>query len=230
MPIHEYELLLRLGAAIVLGGAIGFERELHEQPAGLRTHILVALASATFILVSAHFVFFQHYINDGIVRVDVGRIASNIVVGIGFLGGGAILHSGLRIKGLTTAASLWIVAAIGMAAGAGMYLLAATVTLLDLFVLEVLRRLVEVPRKRVIQFHVRMDMEGEFVSRVALAEYLRSISATLTKVDYTRNLTNNRSRLDAEIRLPTEDLEETLVKRLEMLPGMRRVRVERPEL
>ncbi|HMB08273.1 MAG TPA: MgtC/SapB family protein [Isosphaeraceae bacterium] len=229
MPIHEYELFLRMGAAIALGGAIGFERELHEQPAGLRTHILVSLASATFILISAHFVFFQHYTNDGIVRADVGRIAANVVVGIGFLGGGAILHSGLQIKGLTTAASLWLVAAIGLASGAGMYLLAATVTLLALFALEVLRKLIEAPRKRVIQFRVRMDMEGEFMSRIGLAEDLRSIGATLTKVGYTRNLTNNRSRLDAEIRLPTEDLEEMLVKRLEMLPGMRRVRVERPE-
>ena len=76
MPIHEYELLLRLLATIALGGAIGFERERHEQPAGLRTHMLVALASATFMMVSEYFVFFQHYTKDGIINVDVSRIAA----------------------------------------------------------------------------------------------------------------------------------------------------------
>src|SRR4051812_7879453 len=123
MPISEADLLIRLAVAVVLGGAVGYERELHEQPAGLRTHLLVALASATFTLVSLHVVFYQHYTPDNIVRMDTGRIASNIVVGMGFLGGGAIVHSGLTIKGLTTAASLWLTAAIGMAAGGGMYVL-----------------------------------------------------------------------------------------------------------
>ena len=148
--LHEYEFLIRMAAAIFLGGAIGYERELREQPAGLRTHLLVALGSATFMLVSSQFVFFQHYPGDGIVRVDGSRIASNVVVGIGFLGGGAILHSGLRIKGLTTAASLWLVAAVGLAAGAGMYLVAMSATVLTLFALVVLRYMVEEPRKHQI--------------------------------------------------------------------------------
>jgi putative Mg2+ transporter-C (MgtC) family protein len=230
MPIHEFDVFLRLVVTIALGGAIGFERELHEQPAGLRTHILVALASATFMLVSEYFVFFQHYTKDGLISVDVSRIAAQIVSGIGFLGGGVILRSGMRIKGLTTAASLWLVAAVGMTSGAGMYLMATEVTLLALFALTVLRKLVEEPRKRVIQFRVRLNMEGEFLSRAALTQHLREMGAILVKVDYSRNISDNRSRLDAEIRLPSEALEESLVKRLEGLPGMRRVRVERPDL
>ena len=139
MPISLAELLLRLAASALLGGAIGYERERREQPAGLRTHLLVSLASATFIIVSTQFVFFQHYVNDGLVHVDVSRIASNVVVGIGFLGGGAILHAGLQIKGLTTAASLWLVAAVGLAAGAGMFVLAGLVTAISLFALVALR-------------------------------------------------------------------------------------------
>jgi len=87
MSITDTEMLIRLGVAIALGGAIGYERELREQPAGLRTHILVALASATFSLVSFHVEAFQNYKADGLIRMDTGRIASNIVVGIGFLGG-----------------------------------------------------------------------------------------------------------------------------------------------
>src|SRR3954469_942243 len=145
MPISEYEILVRLACSIVLGGAIGYERERREQPAGLRTHMLVALASATFTLVSLHVASFQHYTSDGIIRYDVGRIASNVVVGIGFLGGGAIVHAGMTIKGLTTAASLWLCAAIGMASGGGMVLLAASTTGLSLFTLVVLLFLVEAP-------------------------------------------------------------------------------------
>src|SRR4051794_17838154 len=107
MPISLVELLLRLGASVFLGGAVGFERERRDQPAGLRPPLLVSLASATFMIVSTQFVFYQSYVNDGVIHADVGRIASNVVVGIGFLGGGAILRAGLHIKGLTTAASLW---------------------------------------------------------------------------------------------------------------------------
>ena len=101
--------------------------------------MLVSLASATFMVVSTQFVFFQHYVDNGVIRADMGRIASNVVVGIGFLGGGAILHSGLRIKGLTTAASLWLVAAVGLAAGSGMFSLAGLATAMSLFVLVALR-------------------------------------------------------------------------------------------
>ena len=96
---------MRLAASVALGSMIGYERELRERPAGLRTHLLVSLASATFMLVSSQFPFPQNYhvtVNEGFLRADVGRIASNVVVGIGFLGGGAILRSGFRVEGLTT--------------------------------------------------------------------------------------------------------------------------------
>ena len=107
------EVLLRLFVAAVLGGAIGLERELRERQAGLRTHLVVSLGSALFTLVSAY-----AFIDFG-VRVDPTRIAAQIVTGIGFLGAGAIIRQGLSVRGLTTAATLWLVAAIGMAAGAG---------------------------------------------------------------------------------------------------------------
>ena len=107
---HE---LLRLSVAAALGGAIGLERELRERGAGLRTHLVVCVGSALFTLVSAY----------GFVgpKVDPTRIAAQIVSGIGFLGAGAIIRQGLSVRGLTTAAPLWLVAALGMAAGAGYY-------------------------------------------------------------------------------------------------------------
>jgi putative Mg2+ transporter-C (MgtC) family protein len=107
------EVLLRLFVAAVLGGVIGLERELRERQAGLRTHLLVCVGSALFTLVSAY------GFSDWGVRVDPTRIAAQIVTGIGFLGAGAIIRQGLSVRGLTTAATLWLVAGIGMAAGAG---------------------------------------------------------------------------------------------------------------
>jgi putative Mg2+ transporter-C (MgtC) family protein len=107
------EVLLRLFVAAVLGGLIGLERELRERQAGLRTHLLVCVGSALFTLVSAY------GFSDWGVRVDPTRIAAQIVTGIGFLGAGAIIRQGLSVRGLTTAATLWLVAGIGMAAGAG---------------------------------------------------------------------------------------------------------------
>jgi putative Mg2+ transporter-C (MgtC) family protein len=120
-----------LSVAAALGGAIGLERELRERGAGLRTHLVVCLGSALFTLVSA-------YAFTG-PRVDPTRISAQIVSGIGFLGAGAIIRQGLSVRGLTTAATLWLVAAIGMAAGAGYYDAAIIATLGALLTLGPLR-------------------------------------------------------------------------------------------
>jgi putative Mg2+ transporter-C (MgtC) family protein len=115
------EIMLRVGLAAVLGGAIGFERELREREAGLRTHLLVSVGAALFTLVSAYaWTDWRFSTEEGLV-FDPTRIAAQIVTGIGFLGAGAIMRQGLNIRGLTTAAGLWVVAAIGMAVGAGYY-------------------------------------------------------------------------------------------------------------
>jgi putative Mg2+ transporter-C (MgtC) family protein len=116
-----WDVLARLGAAAGLGMAIGIERELRDREAGLRTHVLVSVGSALFTIVSAYG-FHDFLVNGGaVVRADPTRIAAQIVTGIGFLGAGAIIREGLSVRGLTTAATLWGVAAIGMAAGAGYY-------------------------------------------------------------------------------------------------------------
>jgi len=113
--------MARLGTAALLGGAIGLERELRDREAGLRTHLLVSVGSALFTIVSAYG-FTEFLVNGGaVVRADPTRIAAQVVSGIGFLGAGAIIRQGFSIRGLTTAATLWLVAAIGMSAGAGYY-------------------------------------------------------------------------------------------------------------
>jgi len=120
--VTPWEILLRLVLALVLGGLIGLERESVEKPAGFRTHILVTLGAALFTLISR-----EGFFGSG---ADPARIASNIVVGIGFLGAGTIFRSGVIVQGLTTAASLWTSAAIGTAVGIGFYLGAVAATLL----------------------------------------------------------------------------------------------------
>jgi putative Mg2+ transporter-C (MgtC) family protein len=137
--LHWIEILVRVGLAAALGGAIGLEREIREREAGLRTHMLVAVGSALFTLISAYaWTDFRFSTPEGIV-FDPTRIAAQIVTGIGFLGAGAIIRQGLSVRGLTTAATLWVVAAIGMAAGVGYYEAAVLTTALVLFSLWPLR-------------------------------------------------------------------------------------------
>jgi putative Mg2+ transporter-C (MgtC) family protein len=119
------DLILRLVAAIALTGAVGVEREIAGQPAGLRTHITVGIGAALFGIISVHG--FDAYVagrNTTNYQIDVTRVASQVVVGIGFLGAGAILKEGASIRGLTTAASLWAAAAIGLAVGLGSFVAA----------------------------------------------------------------------------------------------------------
>jgi putative Mg2+ transporter-C (MgtC) family protein len=132
------EVLGRLALAAALGSVLGFERELREREAGLRTHLLVSLGSALFTIVSAYG--FREFLRSGS-AVDPTRIAAQIVTGIGFLGAGAIIRQGIAVRGLTTAATLWVVAAIGLAAGAGYYSAAVITTVVALVALGPLRTL-----------------------------------------------------------------------------------------
>jgi putative Mg2+ transporter-C (MgtC) family protein len=133
------EALLRVVIAAALGGAVGIERELREREAGFRTHMLVSVGSALFTIVSAY-AFRDFLVHGGaVVRADPTRIAAQIVTGIGFLGAGAIIRQGLSVRGLTTAATLWVVAAIGMAVGAGYYAGAVITTAVVLAALWPLR-------------------------------------------------------------------------------------------
>lgn len=128
VPLSHLDITLRVLVALLLGGVIGLEREVSHQPAGLRTHIAVALGAALFGIISIHgFNAYAADRNSNNYQIDVTRVASQVVVGIGFLGGGTIIKQGANIRGLTTAASLWVSAAVGLAAGLGS-LFAATIT------------------------------------------------------------------------------------------------------
>ncbi|RKH60067.1 MgtC/SapB family protein [Corallococcus aberystwythensis] len=133
-------LIWRLVLATLLGGVLGVEREARNQAAGLRTHTLVALGACCFTLAS---VYTEHLLRPGEspsgAQADISRIASQIVVGIGFLGAGVILRLGGSVKGLTTAANLWVTAAVGLACGLGLYVVAGATVALALLSLVLLR-------------------------------------------------------------------------------------------
>ena len=203
--LDGWNALLRLSIACALGAAIGFEREIRDREAGIRTHLLVSLGSALFTIVSAYGFHAFLTSGDNIVRTDPTRIAAQIVTGIGFLGAGAIIREGLSIRGLTTAATLWVVAAIGMACGAGYYWPAAAATLLTIFALWPLRllayRLIEQIKPEENRLTVELK-EGEPLTRLlALIQNVRQIEVT---DEIERRV----------VQLETPDADEDLVARL----------------
>ncbi len=142
-------VLIRMLIAAFLGALIGLERELHGCAAGLRTHILVSMGAALFMLISIHVAEAYGHFGD----VDASRIAAGVVTGIGFLGAGAIIRYGSSIRGLTTAASIWAISAIGLATGAGMYEAAVITTFIGLVILFLSR----VEEKLVLKWKKRGD-------------------------------------------------------------------------
>src|SRR5712692_8925040 len=132
-------VLLRIAAALVVGGLIGFERTFHGRPAGFRTHSLVCLASALLMLVTVYQSDWMTAVPLDTIRTDPTRMAQGIMTGIGFLGAGVIFKEGLTVRGLTTAASIWMTAAIGILVGVGFYLPAVIGSIATLIVLGVFR-------------------------------------------------------------------------------------------
>jgi putative Mg2+ transporter-C (MgtC) family protein len=159
------EALLRLLIAALLGGAIGLERELRDHEAGFRTHLIVSLGACVFTLVSAYAWTDWTFSTASGVVFDPTRIAAQIVTGIGFLGAGAIIVRGISVRGLTTAATLWVVAAIGMAAGTGYYTVAVGAAVLVLVSLGPLKlvssRFVSRVRPEEAELGIRLAPEGE---------------------------------------------------------------------
>jgi len=144
----ELDLTVKLLLAALAGGLVGFEREKHGRPAGLRTNLLVAVGSCVMMIVSEAF-YLKYGMHDAetTLRLDPSRVAAQIVTGIGFIGAGVILKEGASVRGLTTAASLWAVAGLGMAFGMGFFSLGAIATVLVLISLTLLKRLDPVMKK-----------------------------------------------------------------------------------
>ena len=225
MDFHV-ELLLRICLGTLLGGLIGYERDVHGRPAGLRTHTLVALAATTFMVVSTHFVYWQNYLPADKVDVDPSRIAASVVSGIGFLAGGAILRTGLTVQGLTTAAGLWLVAAIGLAAGAGMYVVSILVTGIGIVALTLLRRF-EDKDDCIVQARLSLGLHSARPRMSLLLDKLSAIGVTVAHESFEKDIGKDQRRLILDLRFPDRLSLEEVMGELETEDGVQHLRFER---
>ena len=192
----DLDLVGRLLLAAVLGAVIGVEREIHDHPAGIRTHLLVALGSALFTVLSI-----EGFSSSSGVAVDPSRVAAQIVTGIGFLGAGAILKYGATIKGLTTAASLWAAAGIGMAAGVSRPVIAVAATVIVLVSLWPLRVISDrLERAAPRRFHVSVQL-SEAARMADLFEWLAERNVDVQHFDSERDEAGHLA-IDLTLRLP----------------------------
>lgn len=175
------DIIIRLVFATLLGGILGLEREIHGRPAGLRTHLLVSLGAAAFMVMSPLVAGMSQSFSG-----DPGRIAAQIVTGIGFLGAGAIVKEGVNISGLTTAACLWVAASIGMACGAGLFTEALFIWALAIIALVLLPFAEMIFKKhsyRVLEIILPLDVDVSSISKAVNSKNVRVIHRNL-KRDY----------------------------------------------
>ncbi len=179
--IDTLHITIRLLLALTLGGLVGLEREQNNHAAGLRTHILVCLGATLIMLLSMYG--FNEFVNELNVRIDPARLAANVITGIGFLGAGTIVFNGSSISGLTTAASLWVVAAIGLSVGAGFYypaVISTVMVLISLYILNKVEKRWIRGRKRT---HVmRIDMPDRPGALAAVSAVLARRGIDIRKV------------------------------------------------
>jgi putative Mg2+ transporter-C (MgtC) family protein len=218
MSSEDFVLLGRLLLAAVLGGAIGAERELNDQAAGLRTHMLLTIGACLFTLISAY------GFGSG-VGTDPSRLAAQIVTGIGFLGGGAIVRHGLTVKGLTTAASIWATASVGVAVGAGSYVLGIGGAVLVVGTLFGLRRVSNLLQRWGVsrEEFVLETSHGFDVDRVV--ELVRGERADLRGLEHHEG--DDGGRVVLLVKLRPRYRPEQLLDALRRLEGVRQVEWER---
>jgi putative Mg2+ transporter-C (MgtC) family protein len=215
---QQLEISFRLIAASLLGAAIGLERELHAHPAGMRTHLLVSLGSAVFTVLSIFF-FTTPAAPNGSLPTDPSRIAAQIVSGIGFLGAGAILKYGSSVRGLTTAASLWATAGVGMAAGAGAWFVAVVTTVLIVFSLGPLNWVIarfRLGRQNLVRLRI---MAGRLE---ALGEISRSLTGNKIEIAgvNSQRLGKGRYEIELDLRPPPGTKQETIIEAVSSVAGV----------
>jgi putative Mg2+ transporter-C (MgtC) family protein len=198
----EAQMIIRLILACVLGALIGLERESGDRPAGFRTHTLVCMGSCLFMLVSIY-----GFTGNSATR-DPARLAAQVVSGIGFLGAGTILHEGVNVKGLTTAASIWMIAAIGLAVGAGLYGIGAFATLLMLGTLVFLGRWGKIVNftKRSELYMLRITARDQPGNIEKIMDYLHLDGVKIKSANIMRDLVNETVALHVQVRVSSENI------------------------
>ncbi|MFC4075453.1 MgtC/SapB family protein [Salinithrix halophila] len=223
--ISHGETAWRLLLATAFGGLIGWEREHNNHPAGLRTHILVSVGSALIMLLSIYG--FADFMDEDKVRFDPGRIAAQVVSGIGFLGAGTILRQGFTVSGLTTAASLWVVAAIGLATGAGFHFAALLTTILALVSLELLNRVEGwiFKRKRFKMIRLVVDDRSGILGELTTA--IGKLGARVRKMQIDdADPVDKQIEIHFTLRLPPELEVTRLLEKVRQVEGVKEVHVD----
>jgi len=210
---------LRLFVAAILGGFIGIEREYHGRSAGFRTQILVAIGSALAMVVSLNFAeFYGDGSAVGVIRIDPARVAYGVMGGIGFLGAGAIIRYSVGVRGLTTAASLWCTAAVGLACGFGMFEIAAVATGLVVFVLFILSRLhIIIPSKSYRSVTITAPIgDGDNVSRFKQA--LQDHGIKVADIAYDRDAESRSETITFHVSLSARSRPDSVAALAHALP------------
>lgn len=178
------DIVINIGGALVAGSLIGLERSFHARPAGFRTHALVCMASATLMLVTAHQWDWLAGVPLETVRTDPTRMAQGIMTGIGFLGAGVIFKEGVTVRGLTTAASIWMTAAIGILYGVGFHAPAVLATVLALGVLALFRRLEDWMPSQIYAHHLLRFAKEKAPSEAELRRLLSEHGFSVREMNY----------------------------------------------
>lgn len=213
------EFILRLAVAAALGGLIGLEREYRAKEAGFRTHFLVALGSALFMVLSMYG--FDSMINQSTQKLsyDPSRIASQVVPGIGFIGAGIIIFQKHVVKGLTTAAGLWVTSAIGLTCGAGMFILAAATTVLVLVGLEALHFVSSRFATRSILLTFNSDKQ-ETIQNVLLNMRKAGIDIDSYEMQKTTQPAGTSYQVSMEIKVKREEYQTRIMQFMEKMNGV----------
>jgi len=219
--ISELEIVLRLCLSAVLGMAIGLERERQNQPAGLRTHTILAIGSCLAMTISINLsIQFQPTVSG-----DPARLAAQVVSGIGFLGAGAILRYGTNVKGLTTATSLWTIAIVGLAVGAGHYF-AAVATTVALLVVLVLLNILE---KKLIRVYttvsVTVTAKGNPELAESLQDALRELKKKVISTGIEHDLEKNTTTVNLVVKAIEDESFEDLQAIIAEMPGVTHFRI-----
>jgi putative Mg2+ transporter-C (MgtC) family protein len=214
----------KLVLAAVAGAIIGWEREMHGRPAGLRTHVLVSAGSCLMMVLSEGvFLKYGHLLADGIVRIDPGRIAAQVITGIGFLGAGVIIKEGMAVRGLTTAASLWMMSGIGMAFGLGMMNIGIFSTLLASGVLIILKKMDYLVKKdRFLRLSVVADSEKDLFPR--LLEIFAEANLGISNVEQELNIEAQVAQYDFIVTRQRKRIGPELLKAISALEGVKKIR------
>lgn len=218
MNPSDLEMVGRLGLAAGLGGLIGLEREMHDQPAGLRTHMVVAVGACLIMLVSMHM--------SVLGSADPSRIAAQVVSGMGFLGAGAILRFGITVRGLTTAACLWTAAAIGLAAGCGYYRGAGAATLVTLIAVFVFDKVEKafMRDKTLRKFTVQARDGTGLVGR--LEQALNAADISIKHVDVQRDAVDNRVMVEVTTACPKDMNVDAISRKITKFEGVQKVEID----